>query len=257
MCRCPRPGAILFLALDEAKHLIIGDPLLMNSSPTLVILPGLDGTGTLSEAFAGGNWDDRPVVVLPLPADGPQDYETLEDTLASQLPDGPLILLGESFTSPLAARLARRERGRVEALILVGGFCSAPRSPSFAMMPLRSIFLMKPPVPLLRRFLLGNDAPEEAVETLLKAVENIPPETLAKRVEVVLALAENECPSPEGLPVLLLQSRNDEAIPWEAQSKLERHFPDAKVVWIEGPHLLLDRRPDECREAAKAFLAGL
>jgi len=229
----------------------------MNSSPTLVILPGLDGTGTLSEAFAGGNWENRPVVVLPLPADGPQDYDALEATLAPQLPEGPLVLLGESFTSPLAARLAKRERGRVEALILAGGFCSAPRSPSLALMPLRSIFLMKPPVSLLRRFLLGDDASTEAAGTLLKAVESIPPETLANRVEVVLALTEDECPSPEGLPVLLLQARNDEVIPWEAQSKLERHFPEAKVVWIEGPHLLLDRRPDECREAVKSFLAGL
>ncbi|HEY8961702.1 MAG TPA: alpha/beta hydrolase [Luteolibacter sp.] len=229
----------------------------MNSSPTLVILPGLDGTGTLSTAFAGGNWEDRPVVVLPLPTDGPQDYETLEAALAPQLPEGPLVLLGESFTSPLAARLAKRERGRVEALILAGGFCSAPRSPNLALMPLRSLFLMKPPVSLLRRFLLGDDASEEAVETLLKAVESIPAETLANRVEVVLALKEDECPSPDGLPALLLQARNDEAIPWEAQSKLERHFPEAKVVWIEGPHLLLDRRPDECREAVKAFLSGL
>ena len=257
MCSRPRRGAILFLALDEAKHLIIGVPLLMNSSPTLVILPGLDGTGTLSETFAGGNWDDQRVVVLPLPADGPQDYDMLESALAARLPEGPLVLLGESFTSPLASRLAARERGRVEALILAGGFCAAPRSPSFSLIPLRSLFLMKPPVGLLRRFLLGDDAPGEAVEALLKAVESISAETLANRVETVLALAEDECPSPEGLPVLLLQARHDEVIPWEAQSKLERHFPEAKVVWIEGPHLLLDRRPDECREAVKAFLAGL
>lgn len=229
----------------------------MNSSPTLVILPGLDGAGTLSEVFAGGNWGNRPVVVLPLPAEGPQDYETLEAALAPRLPEGPLVLLGESFTSPLAARLAMRERGRVEALILAGGFCSAPRSPSLALMPLRSIFLMKPPVSLLRRFLLGEDAPEDAVEALLKAVETIPSETLANRVETVLTLSEEECPSPEGLPVLLLQAREDQAIPWEAQSKLERHFPESKVVWIEGPHLLLNRRPDECREAVKEFLAGL
>jgi pimeloyl-ACP methyl ester carboxylesterase len=196
-------------------------------------------------------------VILPLPADGPQDYDSLEEALAPKLPEGPLVLLGESFTSPLAARLAQRERGRVEALILAGGFSAAPRSPGFSLIPLRSLFLMKPPAALLRRFLLGDDAPEEAVVALLKAVENIPAEILASRVETVLALAEDECPSPAGLPVLLLQARNDEAIPWEAQSKLERHYPEAKVVWIEGPHLLLSRRPDECRDAVKSFLTGL
>jgi pimeloyl-ACP methyl ester carboxylesterase len=229
----------------------------MNSAATLVILPCLDGPDALSDAFAAGDWEGRPVVVLPIPAAGPQDYAALETAVAAELPPGPLVIVGESFTSPLAMRMADRERGRVEALILAGGFCATPRSPSLALMPLRSIFLMKPPVALLRRFLLGNDAPDEAVETLLQAVKRLPTETLVARVEVVLALTEEDCPSPAGLPVLLLQADGDEAIPWEAQSQLERHFPQAQVKWIVGPHLLLSRRPDECQEAVKAFLAEL
>ena len=27
--------------------------------------------------------------------------------------------------------------------------------------------------------------------------------------------------------------------------------------WIDAPHLLLEREPDACRDAVKAFLAGL
>jgi len=56
--------------------------------------------------------------------------------------------------------------------------------------------------------------------------------------------------------VLLLQARQDRVIPWDAQSQLERHFPAAACHWIDGPHLLMQTRGQECREAVLGFLAG-
>jgi len=226
-------------------------------TPTLVILPGLDGTGRFASAFAGGDWDGWHVMVLPLPAAGPQDYEALELEMARRLPDGRLVLVGESFSAPLAMRLAALERGRVEALVIAGGFCLAPHVPLLALLPLKPLFLMKPPASLLRRFLLGENAPKETVALLAETIASVPANVLIERIRVVLALEEEQCPSPMGLPVLLLQARHDATVPWEAQSRLERHFPHAQVMWIDAPHLLLEREPDACRDAVKAFLAGL
>jgi pimeloyl-ACP methyl ester carboxylesterase len=124
-------------------------------------------------------------------------------------------------------------------------------------MPLKPFFLMKPPAVLLRRYLLGKDAPDDAVRQLTEAISQVPATTLAERLRVVLAQEERQSPSLPGLPVLLLQARHDALVPWEAQSRLERHFPEARVTWIEAPHLLLARAPDACREAVKAFLDEL
>ena len=108
-----------------------------------------------------------------------------------------------------------------------------------------------------RRFLLGENAPKETVALLSETIASVPANVLIERIRVVLALEEEQCPSPMGLPVLLLQARHDATVPWEAQSRLERHFPHAQVMWIDAPHLLLEREPDACRDAVKAFLAGL
>lgn len=219
-----------------------------------MILPGLDGTGLLTEEFAAGDWKGRVVQVMPIPKEGAQDYPSLAKKIASDLPPGPLILLGESFSSPLALLIAAHEQQRVTALVLAGGFCSSPVSPALSLIPVRPLFLIRPPATILRKFLAGPDEPKSLIQRLSKAIRSVSSGTLTERVRVILALREKDCPAPEGMPTLLLQARQDAMIPWETQSRLERHFVEPTVVWIDSPHLLLAARPEACREAVLAFL---
>ncbi|MFD0894587.1 alpha/beta hydrolase [Luteolibacter ambystomatis] len=215
----------------------------------------MDGTDVLSREFAGGDWHGHPVTVLPIPKEGAQDYESLVTALAPQLPEGPLVLIGESFSGPIAMKLAKRERGRVEALVIAGGFCASPAPAGLALVPLRPLFLLPPPAIFLKKYLAGPEATHELVESLGAAIRSVPSATLSARAEVILALQESDCPSFESLPVLLVQAHHDEVLSWESQSRLERHFPEADSVWIESPHLLLATNPDVCREAVVEFLS--
>lgn len=224
-------------------------------SGTLVLLPGLDGTGLLTEEFAAGDWKGLAVRVMPIPHQGPQDYPSLAKRIRADLPPGPLILLGESFSSPLALLIAEQERQRVAALILAGGFCSSPVSPALSLIPVRPLFLIRPPATILRKFLAGHDAPKPLIQRISRAIRSVSSGVLTERVRVILALQEKDCPAPEGVPTLLLQARQDAMIPWETQSRLERHFVEPTVVWIDSPHLLLATRPGSCREAVLTFLA--
>jgi len=223
-------------------------------SGTVVILPGLDGTGLLTEEFAAGAWKGLAVQVMPIPREGPQDYPSLAKRIAADLPLGPLILLGESFSSPLALLIAAEERQRVTALVLVGGFCSSPVSPALSLIPVRPLFLIRPPTTILRKFLAGADASKALIKRMSQAIRSVSSGTLTERVRVILALQETDCPAPEGVPTLLLQARQDAMISWETQSRLERHFVEPTVIWIDSPHLLLATRPEACREAVLGFL---
>lgn len=95
---------------------------------TLLLLPGLDGTGRLfgpllRELSAG--W--HPVVVS-YPMDANADYEVLTQLALRAVPaDGPLVLLGESFSGPVAIKLAVALGARVQALILCCSFARNPR----------------------------------------------------------------------------------------------------------------------------------
>lgn len=208
----------------------------------------------LSHGFAAGDWHGHPVTVLSLPKEGPQDYDTLVAILGSQLPEGPLVLVGESFSGPIAMKLALRERGRIEALVIVGGFCASPAPSGLALLPLRPLFMLPPPAMLLRKYLVGEDASDEKVHALTEAIHGIPAATLSERAQVILTLKEDDCPSFETLPILLIQAHHDALLAWDVQSRLERHFPEAEAVWIESPHLLLFMNPDACRAAVVDFL---
>jgi pimeloyl-ACP methyl ester carboxylesterase len=222
----------------------------------LVLLPGLDGTGDLFAPALGLDWRGLRPLACQLPTTGPQDYESLADRLAPALPAGEMILLAESFSTPLAMLLARRHPDRVRALVLVAGFCSAPHSPGFGWLPLRPLFALTPPPLFLRRYLCGADASGELTASLAAAIGRTPGKTMAERVRVVLALRAQDCPDLDHLPLLLLQAQHDRVVPWAAQSALEHHFPAATTVWLDGPHLLMQTRARQCRDAVVEFLAA-
>jgi len=225
------------------------------SETSLVLLPGLDGTGELFAPALELDWGGLRPVVRPLPALGPQDYDSLAEQIGVKLPDGELVLVAESFSSPLATLLAARHAGRVRALVLVSGFCAAPHSSRCGRLPPRPVFAVTPPNFFLRRFLTGEQAPPGLLESLSRALRQTPSATLAERVRVTLALDEQDCPDLGTLPVLLLQASQDRLLPWEVQSTLERHFPTATTEWINGPHLLMQTRAQDCRNAVIRFLA--
>jgi len=219
------------------------------------MLPGLHGTTQLYREALTLDWGGMATTAIPLPEHGPQDYETLAAVLAPTLPPTNLVLLAESFSTPLAMLLAATGGTRVKALVLVAGFCANPQPSGLGLLPLQPVFSFTPPSFLLKQFLSGEDAPRELLETLGNVIGRTPGATLAKRARVALALRESDCPDLRELPVLLLQARQDRVIPWDAQSQLERHFPDATCHWIDGPHLLLQTRTQECRDAVLDFLA--
>ena len=73
---------------------------------SIVLLPGMDGTGTMfSELIASLPAGFEPIVVT-YPTDKELGYEELESVVVELLPKHPFILVGESFSGPIAISLA-------------------------------------------------------------------------------------------------------------------------------------------------------
>jgi pimeloyl-ACP methyl ester carboxylesterase len=230
----------------------------MSHSPTtIVLLPGLHGSVRLFEPFVRELRRLAPGLTplpLPLPPTGPQDYRSLAAPLIERLaPLGPLTLLAESFSGPLALHLAASPFVRVDRLILAASFCGAPRSAVFSLLPLRPMFSVRAPAAVIRHFLTGRSASDALVAAVRTEVQAARGKTLANRVRVILELDPDRCPYPEECRTLLLQSQHDALLPWEAQSELERRLPEAKVEWLDGPHLLLQVRPEDCARRVAEF----
>lgn len=230
----------------------------MSVHPPLVLLPGLHGSVRLFDPLvkhlrhlAPG----VPLLPLPLPPVGPQDHAALAAPLVERLaPLGPVSLLAESFSGPLALHLATSPHLHVDRLILAASFCGAPRSAVFSLLPLRPMFSVRPPAAMIRHFLTGRQATDALVGAVRTEVQAARGKTLAARVRAILELDPDTCPFPAGVPALLLQAQHDALLPWDAQSELERRMPEARVEWIDGPHLLLQVRPEDCAQRIADFL---
>src|SRR4051812_248219 len=93
---------------------------------TLVLLPGLDGTGELFAAFIAA-LPGRDVRVIAYPADRAMTYSQLEEFVREGLPRGEdYFLLAESFSGPIGISIAATTPPRLKGLILCGTFATNP-----------------------------------------------------------------------------------------------------------------------------------
>jgi pimeloyl-[acyl-carrier protein] methyl ester esterase len=78
-------------------------------APVLLLLPGIDGTGKFLGVFAQALRPSVEPMIVSYPSDRALGYDELEALVLAALPsDRGYILLGESFSGPLAVRIAAR-----------------------------------------------------------------------------------------------------------------------------------------------------
>lgn len=220
-------------------------------------LPGLHGTDELFEPIRTLLPQSQKCEWINLPTKGKQDYKTLAHWLDEHLP--PIqgkkrLLIAESFSGPLAMSFAALRKDEIAGIILGASFCDAPLNPGIALLPLRPLFMVKPPRKALAYFLIGDDASDTEVSEVRRIIQSIPSSTLSKRVRAVLELEAKTLPSLKEIPMLLLQAQDDNLIPWEAQQRIESRYPDARVHWIDSPHMIFQRHPEECLKKMINFL---
>lgn len=107
-----------------------------DSRMSLLLLPGMDGTGRLFGPFL----DLLPGWVAPgrisYPTDVPLAYPDLEEIIERVLPsEGNFAILAESYSGPIAVRIAAKNPRGLRALILVGTFVTTPRRLTLAWQP--------------------------------------------------------------------------------------------------------------------------
>lgn len=219
----------------------------------IVLLPGLDGTAQLFKRFVAAAPPHLSCTPIALPAE-PLTYEELADEIAKDVHDGPIVVIAESFSGPLAVALV--ERVRVAALVFCNSFVVAPRARVFRWVARPVVFRPSPPRFLLRRYLLGDRADEALVCDVAKAVRSVPPNVLASRLQAVLsvdaAVAFRSC----AVPMLYIRGTEDRLVPESAWQRMTALRP-MHTARVSGPHLLLQANPVEAWQAIHEFLATL
>lgn len=225
---------------------------------TLVLLPGLDGTGTLFETLIEALQGGVRTKVICYPPDLTAGYEELEHIAEALLPqDGPLVLLGESFSGPIAIALAAKHPERVKGLILC---CTFVRSPRPLLAPFRFLAKMAPikelPVFVSSIPLLGRYSTADLRARLRAALAAVSGSVLRARLQAVMSIDASGALARVRVPVLYLQARHDWVVPKTAWSAIKQIQTNAKLVEIAGPHCLLQATPVESARLIQAFMGS-
>jgi len=215
--------------------------------PTLVLMPGLDGTGSLFERFACALPPNIRTRIIKYPQHAVQ-LEEYAAVVAEALPAGRVVLLAESFSGIVALYLLRKHEVSVESVIFVASFGSTPQRFLKVLRPLFPVFARSIPLipnAALRFFCLGAAASATDIAWLKGALAQVNPSVVTHRLELVAA-AENADGPRIDVPAYYLQAEGDRLVPCSAAEHLRRVFNLFTVVRVAGPHFLLQTSPAEC-----------
>ncbi|KAF0815177.1 hypothetical protein IGB42_00254 [Andreprevotia sp. IGB-42] len=123
-----------------------------SSKTTIVLMPGLNGTAGSFQDFATIAPAAHEVIAFTYPTDTALNYEELTDWVLERLSclEGPIVLIGESFSGPLSLFVASRLQQNVVAVILVASFVQPPKSALFKLLPWQTGFSLTRPLYALR-----------------------------------------------------------------------------------------------------------
>jgi len=221
---------------------------------TLIMLPGLDGTGRLFEPLVRELPGWVKPVVMSYPPDLDLSYKELVSYVAARIPeDRPLVILAESFSGPVAISLAVSGRLQISGVILCSTFSQSPwpfLMRLFTMLPLSAIFGFWFPKSFAHMALLGRDAPDSMAEELMSAVKSVRPSVLAQRLREVAKVDLYSHLKEIAVPVCVIKGARDILVPDEALRAPE----GAELHIIDGPHMLLQARAGEAAAIITDFI---
>ncbi len=222
----------------------------------LVLLPGMDGTGSLFEPFIESLGTDIDPIVVVYPNDDPLTYTELGEVARAKLPkDEPYILLGESFSGPIALSLAATNPQGLSALVLC---CSFAKNPRPSLTTFQSLWSVIPihliPIAALSFFLLGSVRDSMHRANLSAALRKVATDVLNARMKAILTVDVTGLLDRITVPTLYLRALSDRVVPDSAAEVIKECVPSLSIVNIESPHFLLQVAPEEAASSLTQFI---
>ncbi|KQV47647.1 hypothetical protein ASE26_14290 [Duganella sp. Root198D2] len=208
----------------------------------------MDGTGELFDPFIAALGDQFEVRVVRYPGDHRGGYAELEAFARAAIPpERPYVLLGESFSGPIAISLAAAAPGQLRALVLCCTFARNPRPGLAALAPLVGAVPFKA---LPAAWLVA--APIRAA--FRQALGQLTTPALHARMRAVLAVDVCDRLAACDVPILYLRATRDRLVPRAAAALVAQLKPATTVIDFDAPHFLLQTAPEQAAHEVAAFV---
>lgn len=227
---------------------------------SIVLLPGLDGTGKLFKPMTQflPTWI-KPVVVS-YPEDKPYGYEDLKGIVSNAIPkSNDFVVLGESFSGPLAIMTASEKPNGLLGVILCATFAKNPFNfiPSWAShLSVSPIYALWPTTIRLRA-ICGGGRFKNLINMALDAIKTAHPRAISARVKAILKVNVRLLFEKIDVPVLYIAGRKDHLIKKHNMIDLITIKPEMEVAELNTKHFLLQLEPDRSAEIITNFIKNI
>lgn len=224
--------------------------------PLLVLLPGMDGTGEQFQELLQFFDKDIETMIVAYPRDQPLSYLQLETLVRGHLPrDRRFVLLGESFSGPIAISLASQKPPHLAGLILCATFCRNPQpllKHFYACVDRISPRLI--PRFVLERVMFGSHGNAQQKQSFFDSLYSVNPAVIQHRCKEVLKLNYIDQLKSIETPVLYLQGEHDYLVTRRYGSELQQHLQDFRIQAFPTAHMLLQTQPQSAARAISQFM---
>ncbi len=227
-------------------------------APRLILLPGMDGQGTLFAPFIDAirtHRDPKDLSIHALAYGAAESaYDALTQRVLSALPrEAPLILLAESFSGPIAIRIGAMPPKNLRGVVPVSTFAQPPGATSLArrLKPraLTQLLRISPPRWAIHTW-MAQGATAQDLAKIQMAITQTPPRTLAARLHQIATVNEVNSLADLSVPGLALHPTRDRLV--RQRLLVPTHWEQKEV---DGPHLLLQVAPVPCAAHIADFCA--
>lgn len=221
-----------------------------------ILLPGLDGSGYLFDAFIESYKKYSPDTILEVIAlpNKCLSYHQLIEYVLTQLPkDKEFGLLGESFSGPIAIDIASKGLKNLKALCLVATFAKSPhwsyRYLSYSVKYIPKLLNM---TKTIGHLILGNSFNEENKVNLQRSLSQINQVTLKSRLIEVSRFNFEDKLEKINIPTLIINATQDLIVSRKTAHNLSQ-IKNSIDYWIDSPHLILQTQSHLCVQLLKSF----
>jgi len=211
----------------------------------IILLPGLDGTGILFKPFIDALPSTIETLVISYPPDEKLSYKGLTEYVMDRLPkDEAYVLLGESFSGPIAYEIALSQPGNMKAVVFVASFLKTPQRLVLGLSRLlpRSLLLSLPmPEFVIKLFLLGPKASTQLVDLFRVSLNKVSAKVLSYRLNEItnLSINKQKC----DVRAVYIQADDDYLVPERCVETFKEVMDNLKIYQVTGPHLILQANP--------------
>lgn len=213
----------------------------------VVLLPGLHGSTALFDGFIALAPPWARCQTISLPTNGSQSFGALADSLEPELKKlEQFVLFGESFSGPIAARLAYRLGGKVALLVLCNPLIESPVVVPSSL----SSWLIRSPLASSWVVSLAMTGGDRAIAgAVIREVRRLPAAVLRARLETAASARREELARTLASPLLALLGTEDRLLSAQASVEIIRDVAGAVVALLPLPHLAAQIAPSMVWEA--------